>query len=72
MLKSAASPIGLISLWEKLTRKRSAGNPHAAFDVAGAGNVLKSQWRASSRPYQTLIIIIVKQKLGKDYLLKKR
>jgi len=52
MLKSAASPIGLISLWEKLTRKRSAGNPHAAFDVAGAGNVLKSQWRASSRPYQ--------------------
>jgi len=25
----------------KLTRKRSAGNPHAAFDVAGAGNVLE-------------------------------
>jgi len=37
----------------KLTRKRSAGNPHAAFDVAGAGNVLKLfQWRASSRPYK--------------------
>ena len=52
MLKSAVSPIGQISLWEKLTRKRSAGNPHAAFDVAGVGNVLMSQWRASSRPYQ--------------------
>jgi len=24
----------------KLTGKRSAGNPHATFDVAGAGNVL--------------------------------
>jgi len=41
MLESTASPIGQISLWEKLTRKRSAGNPHAAFDVAGAGNVLE-------------------------------
>jgi hypothetical protein len=40
MLESAASPIGQISFWKKLTRKRSAGNPHAAFDVAGAGNVL--------------------------------
>jgi len=53
MLESAASMIGQISFWVKLTRKRSAGNPHAAFDVAGAGNVLKLfQWRASSRPYQ--------------------
>jgi len=52
MLKSAASMIGQISFWEKLTRKRSAGNPHAVFDVAGAGNVLKIKWRASSRPYQ--------------------
>jgi hypothetical protein len=25
----------------KLSRKRSAGNPHAAFDVAGAGNMTK-------------------------------
>jgi len=55
MIESAASPIGQISFWEKLTRKRSAGNPHAAFDVAGAGNVLMSQWRASSRPYQFYI-----------------
>jgi hypothetical protein len=31
--------IGLITLDEKLTGKRSAGNPHAAFDEAGAGNV---------------------------------
>jgi len=52
MLESATSPIGQISFWVKLTRKRSAGNPHAAFDVAGAGNVLKIQGRASSRPYQ--------------------
>ena len=31
--------IGLITLDVKQTGKRSAGNPHAAFDVAGAGNV---------------------------------
>ena len=59
MLKSADSMIGQISFWEKLTRKRSAGNPHAVFDVAGAGNVLKVKWRASSRPYQTIVIDIL-------------
>jgi len=42
----------------KLTRKRSAGNPHAAFDVAGAGNVLKIQWRASSRPYHIVTLLL--------------
>ena len=31
--------IGLITLGTKPTGKRSAGKPHAAFDVAGAGNV---------------------------------
>ena len=31
--------IGLITPDMKQTGKRSAGNPHAAFDVAGAGNV---------------------------------
>ena len=31
--------IGLIILGTKQTGKRSAGKPHAAFDVAGAGNV---------------------------------
>ena len=30
--------ISHINLWEKLTGKRSAGNPHAAFDEAGAGD----------------------------------
>jgi len=30
--------LGLIILGEKCAGKRSAGNPHAAFDVAGAGN----------------------------------
>lgn len=33
--------IGPINLDEKLSGKRSAGNPHAAFEVAGAGNVTK-------------------------------
>ncbi|SIO14358.1 Transposase IS200 like [Bradyrhizobium erythrophlei] len=37
--------------------ERSAGNPHAAFDVAGAGNVARSRYlgrsrRASPRPYR--------------------
>ncbi len=32
--------IGLITLGAKQAGKRSAGNPHAAFDVAGAGNVI--------------------------------
>ena len=31
--------IGPITLGMKQTGKRSAGKPHAAFDVAGAGNV---------------------------------
>ena len=31
--------IGHITLGTKQTGKRSAGKPHAAFDVAGAGNV---------------------------------
>jgi transposase len=31
--------IGPINLDEKLSGKRSAGNPHAAFEVAGVGNV---------------------------------
>jgi hypothetical protein len=38
----AASAIGHITFDEKLTGKRSAGNPHAAFDEAGAGNGLHS------------------------------
>jgi hypothetical protein len=50
--------IGPISLGVKQMGERSAGNPHAAFDVAGAGNVARSEyfdrsWRASPRPYLT-------------------
>ena len=30
--------IGLITLGEKCAGKRSAGNPHAAFEAAGTGN----------------------------------
>ena len=38
--ESAPSLIGPITLDVKRAGKRSAGNPHAAFDVAGAGNVV--------------------------------
>ena len=37
--ESAPDTIGPITLDVKQTGKRSAGNPHAAFDEAGAGNV---------------------------------
>ena len=37
--ESAPSAIGLITFGTKQTGKRSAGKPHAAFDVAGVGNV---------------------------------
>lgn len=39
--ESLSSTIGLINLSVKLSGKRSAGNPHAAFDEAGAGNVTR-------------------------------
>ena len=48
--ESAPSAIGPITLGVKQAGKRSAGNPHAAFDVAGAGNGLV-EYRASPRPY---------------------
>jgi hypothetical protein len=37
-LESAASLIGHINLWVKLTGKRNAANPHVAFDEAGDGD----------------------------------
>jgi hypothetical protein len=37
--KSTSGTIGPITPGTKQTGKRSAGKPHAAFDVAGAGNV---------------------------------
>jgi len=40
--ESAASSISLINLGMKPTGERSAGKPHAAFDVAGVGNVVWS------------------------------
>ena len=39
--ESCSSTIGHITLGMKQTGERSAGNPHAAFEVAGAGNVTK-------------------------------
>ncbi len=38
MADSAPSSIGLITLGTKQTGERSAGNPHAPFEVAGTGN----------------------------------
>jgi len=35
----------------KLIGKRSAGKPHAAFDAAGAGNMVCKDACASPRPY---------------------
>jgi hypothetical protein len=60
--RSRPSTIGPITLEVKQTGERSAGNPHAAFDVAGAGNAARSRYcdtrrrkgetrRASPRPY---------------------
>src|SRR5215813_14874995 len=34
----------------KQTGERSAGNPHAAFDVAGTGNVARSRYCDTSQP----------------------
>ena len=42
--QSTSSAIGLITLDEKFLGKRSAGNPHAAFEVAGTGNVAWSRY----------------------------
>jgi hypothetical protein len=38
MTESVSSMIGPITLDEKCAGKRSAGKPHAAFEVAGVGN----------------------------------
>ena len=43
-VESRSSRIGPISLGAKQTGERSAGNPHAAFDVAGTGDVAWSRW----------------------------
>src|SRR6476620_11973971 len=56
--ESRPGRIGPISLDMKQMGERSAGNPHAAFDVEGAGNVARSKLfglnrRASPRPYLT-------------------
>src|SRR6516225_4222760 len=42
--ESCPSTIGPITLEVKQTGGRSAGNPHAAFDVAGAGNAARSRY----------------------------
>lgn len=50
LTESVSSTIGQVSFDTKVLGERSAGNPHAAFDVAGAGNGRLS-YRARSRPY---------------------
>ena len=42
--ESRSGRIGPIILEAKQTGERSAGNPHAAFDEAGAGNVARPSW----------------------------
>src|SRR5271165_6939772 len=42
--ESGSGRIGPISLGAKQAGERSAGNPHAAFDAAEAGNVARSRW----------------------------
>src|SRR6185295_19637039 len=42
-IESRPGRIGPINLDAKQTGERSAGNPHAAFDVAGTGNVAWSR-----------------------------
>jgi len=42
--ESRPGRIGPINLDVKQMGERSAGNPHAAFDAAGAGNVARSRW----------------------------
>src|SRR5271165_707167 len=42
--ESGSGRIGPISLGAKQTGERSAGNPHAAFDAAEAGNAARSRW----------------------------
>ena len=53
-------PSGLITLAVNHTRERSAITPHAAFDVAGAGNVAGfiPCRRASPRPYRVNVRIV--------------
>src|SRR5215813_9479541 len=48
--ESCPSRIGPITLEAKQTGERSAGNPHAAIDVAGAGNVAWSRCCDTSQP----------------------
>ena len=54
--ESAPHPIGPITLGAKRTGERSAGNPHARFDVAGAGDgptatpTRARSWKRRTRP----------------------
>jgi hypothetical protein len=48
--ESRPGRIGPITLEVKQAGERSAGNPHAAFDVAGAGNVARSRCCDTSQP----------------------
>src|SRR5215469_8435171 len=48
--ESRPSRIGPINLGMKQAGERSAGNPHAAFDVAGTGNVAWSRCCDTSQP----------------------
>ena len=51
-----SSKIGHINLLEKLTGKRSAGKPHAAFDEAGAGDGHELTRQSSTLPVRGIEI----------------
>ena len=51
-VESIPDLLGRIILAVKRAGERSAGNRHAPFDVAGAGNGTSGVYRASPRPYQ--------------------
>jgi len=56
--ESYASRIGLINLDVKHAGERSAGNPHAAFDVEGAGNATRGLYilPGLARQHSTLLM----------------
>ena len=66
--ESRSGRIGPIILEAKQTGERSAGNPHAAFDEAGAGNVARPRWcdtrRRKSEPTG------VRRETGKEWEVK--
>ena len=69
--ESRPGRIGPISLGAKQTGERRAGNPHAAFDVAGAGNVAWSRCCDTRRRKGERLKQIAAMELQREELLMK-